>query len=642
MKFPKSDEILKFMKKPSYRPMRARDISRRLGVGKENRKALKQILRRLIQDGDVIRIKGGRYKISQEDLKWEISHSPQPADRILAEQQILGKFVRTGKTGVIIPRNRKILPLSIQRDEVKGIRSGSLVLVEVRRAPKSTGHLSAAVKDVLGKSGNLDVEKKGLFAEYNLPEVFPSEVMREANEISTHILPQDLEGRVDLRGNMNITVDNDRAKDFDDAVCIIRTDSGYRLWVSIADVFHYVKIGSSIDNEALQRGTSIYLPENVIPMLPEKLSDWMCSLVQDEDRLTKTVEMDFDQQGVMVDFKIYNSVIKSRARLTYTEVSHIIAEKKGRISSTGSLVGTKRDGHLVESLKIMKELYERLRERRLERGGIDFDIPEPELIRDELGRTVDVVKSERNVAHGIVEEFMITANRAVAEYIFYSKVPSIYRIHEPPDIGTIKELALALRNLGYVLHMGGKIRAADIQQLILEAKEEPEEIAVNTLILRSMKRAVYSSEKKSHFGLALDHYTHFTSPIRRYPDLVVHRIINSIIYKRRTPYGEESLEWITAHSSVRERFAVEVEREAIKLERVYMMKSHVGEGFEGFVISVLPYGIFVELKEIFVEGFVPREKMRNRGKRFEIGGRVNVKVIEADVERKRITLELFE
>jgi ribonuclease R len=622
--------------------MRARDISRRLGVGKESRKALKQVLRRLLQKGAVTRIKGGRYKVSQEDHKEGTSHSPRTSVRMPAEGKILGKFVRTGKTGVIVPRNRKIPPLSIRRDEVKGIRSGSLVLVEVLRTPESTNNLSAAVIDVLGKSGNLDVEKKGLFVEYNLPEEFPSEVIREASEIHPRISPQDLEGRVDLRENLNVTIDNDRAKDFDDAVCILHTDFGFRLWVSIADVFNYVKIGSAIDNEALQRGTSIYLPESVIPMLPEKLSDWMCSLVQGEDRLTKTVEMDFDPQGVMVDFKIYNSVIKSWARLTYTEVSHVLAEKKGRVGSIGSLRGSKKDAHLVESLKIMRELYERLRERRLERGGIDFDIPEPELIRDELGRTVDIVKSERNVAHGIIEEFMITVNRAVAEYIFYSKVPSIYRVHEPPDIGSIKELAIALRNLGYFLHIDGKIRAADIQRLILEAKEEPEEIAVNTLILRSMKRACYSNERKGHFGLALDHYAHFTSPIRRYPDLVVHRIINSLINKRRPPYDEESLDWIADHSSTRERFADEVEREAIKLERVYMMKSHVREGFEGFVISILPYGIFVELKEIFVEGFVSREKMRNQGKRFDIGQRVRVKVVDADVERKRITLELIE
>jgi ribonuclease R len=641
MKLPGPDEIVKFMKKPSYRPMRAREISKRLGIPKESRKVLKKILMRLIQEGTVVRVGGGRYRLSQEEAKEEITQLPQLTGRIPKEGKILGKFIRTGKTGVIIPRNKKIPPLSIRHDETKGIRNGSLVVVEILRPSKPGSHLSATVVDILGRSGSLDVEKKGLSIEYNLPEEFSSKVMKEAKEIPSQILPQDLEGRVDLRGILNVTIDNDRAKDFDDAVCISRIDSGYKLWVSIADVFHYVKLGSAIDNEALQRGTSIYLPEKVIPMLPEMLSDWMCSLVPNEDRLTKTVEMDFDREGVMLDFKVYNSVIRSRARLTYTEVSHIV-EKKGKSSSTGLLRGGKRDAHLVESFKVMKELYEKLRERRLGRGGLDFDIPEPELIRDELGRTVDVVKSERNVAHGIIEEFMITANRAVAEYIFYSKVPSIYRIHEPPDIGSIKELAGALRNLGYILHLDGKLKASDIQRLIFEAKGEPEEIAVNTLILRSLKRAVYSSERKGHFGLALDHYTHFTSPIRRYPDLVVHRIINSLINNRRPPYDEESLEWIAAHSSARERFADEIEREAIKLERVYMMKSHVRREFEGFVISVLPFGIFVELSEIFVEGFVPRERMKNRGRRFDIGQRVKVKVIEADVERRRITLELIE
>ncbi len=639
MKLPDTDEIVKLMKKSSYRPMRSREISRCLGVSKEGRKVLKDLLMKLIREGAVVRVGGGRYRLSEGEAKQGIVDSSQPSSIIPAQGKILGKFVRTGNTGLIMPRNKKNPPLLIRHNEVKGIRNGSLVVAEVMRPSKHDGRLSATVLDVIGKSGSLDVEKKGLFVEYNLPQEFPSEVMREVNEIPSEILPEDLTGKADLRGNLNITIDNDTAKDFDDAVCILRTDSGYKLWVSIADVFHYVRLGSAVDNEALQRGTSIYLPERVIPMLPERLSDWMCSLVPNQDRLTKTVEIDFDQEGSILDFKIYSSVIRSHARLTYSEVSQIV-ERKGKANSTGLLRGSQMDARLVERLKAMNELYERLKERRLERGGIDFDIPEPELIRDELGRTVDVVKSERNVAHGIIEEFMITANRVVAEYIFYSKALSIYRIHETPDIGSIKELAGDLKNLGYIFHIVGKLKAADIQKLIFEAKGEPEEIAVNTLILRSLKRAVYSNNNKEHFGLALDHYTHFTSPIRRYPDLVIHRIINSLINKRRNPYNEESLEWIAAHSSTRERFADEVEREAIKLERVYMMKSHVKKEFEGFVISVLPFGIFVELKEIFVEGFVPRDKMKSRGMRFDTGQKVKVRVIEADVERRRITLEL--
>jgi len=618
--------------------MRAREISKRLGVPKESRKTLKKTLRKLVYEGTLTRIRGGRYALSNEvsgvkevEVKEEVSSlSDNSSGKLPGDGKILGKFLRTGKTGIIVPRNGKIPSLIVKLSDVKGVRSESLVVAQIPRLSRRIGRPVGRVVDVLGKAGNLEVEKKGLLVEYGLSEEFPSNVLKESEEIPPHILPEDLAGRVDLRGILTVTIDNDTAKDFDDAVAVSRTDSGYKLWVSIADVSYYVKLGSVIDNEALQRGTSVYLPEKVIPMLPERLSNHICSLVSDEQRLAKTVEMDFNKQGLMVDFRIYNSVIRSHARLTYTQVSHML-EKRGRVS--------KKDKELFENLKIMKELYEKIRERSVERGELDFDIPEPELIRDELGRTVDVIKSKRNVAHGIIEEFMIAANSAAAEYIFRSKSPSIYRVHEPPDLASLKDLAVALKKLGYTLPVGRKLKALDIQQVIYKSKGAPEQLAVNTMILRSLKRAVYSTSVRGHFGLALEHYTHFTSPIRRYPDLVVHRIINSLINGRRVPYNEESLEWIADHSSIRERFADEVEREATKLERVYMMKSHVGEEFGGFVISVLPFGIFVELKEIFVEGFVPRERIR-RGKWFEIGHEVRVKVIEADVERRRITLDL--
>src|SRR3972149_9870546 len=641
------NDIVKLMKRQSYRPMRARELSRRLGVPKEGRKALKKALIKLIQEGMITRIRGGRYRIHGEDVKKEIVHSPLSPAGVLRSPKILGKFVRTGKTGVVLPRNQKIPPIIIRHSEVKGLRNGSLVIAEIPRTPKrdTSSEVGArhavplqnrdarlgVIVNVLGRSGGLDAERSGLFVEYNLPQEFPHGVVKESKGIPSDVVPEDLKGRVDLRSILTVTIDNDRAKDFDDAVGISLTQSGYKLWVSIADVSYYVKLGSIVDNEALQRATSIYLPESVIPMLPESLSNWTCSLVENEDRLTKTVEMDFNWEGQMLDFKIYNSVIRSRYRLTYTEVSHIL-ERNGK--------GSKREQELIDNLKIMNELYEKVKERRIERGGLDFDIPEPELIRDELGRTIDVVKSERNVAHGLIEEFMISANKAVAEYVHYSKTPSIYRIHEPPDITSIKELSLELRNLGYKLHVDGKLKAADIQRVIFESKDDSQKVAINTLILRSLKRAVYSNEKEGHFGLALKHYTHFTSPIRRYPDLVVHRIVNSLINERRPPYDEESLEWTATHSSTRERFTDEVEREAIKIERVYTMKHHVGKEVDGFVISVLPFGMFVELREIFVEGFVPREKMKNRGKGFNIGQGVKVKVIEADLERRRVTLEL--
>jgi len=638
MKVPNLDEIIKLLKKPSYRPMRAREISKRLGVPKEHRKVLKKILRKLVYQGTLTRLRGGRYVISDQqgrndtkEAKEEVSPlSSASSIKPLGDGKILGKFVRAGKKCIIVPRNGRMPHLSVKLNEAKGVRSESLVVAEVPRLSSLSRRPTATILSVLGKAGNLDVEKKGLLVDYGLSEEFPSDVIRDSEEIPSQIVDEDLAGRTDLRGILTVTIDNDTAKDFDDAVAISRLDSGYKLWVSIADVSHYVKLGSALDNDALQRGTSVYLPDSVIPMLPERLSNHICSLVPDQDRLTKTAEMDFNDRGVMVGFRVYNSVIRSRARLTYTQVSQML-EKKGRVG--------KRDRELVESLKIMKELYEKIRERSIERGEIDFDLPEPELIRDELGRTIDVIKSQRNVAHGIIEEFMIAANNAVAEYIYSSRNPSIYRVHEPPDFASIKDLAVALNKLGYTLPLGRRLKARDIQQVVFESKDKPEQLAVHTLILRSLKRAIYSTNIEGHFGLALDHYTHFTSPIRRYPDLVIHRIVNSLINGRRVPYDLESLEWIANHSSIKERLADEVEREATKLERVHMMKSHVGKEFEGFVISILPFGIFVELKEIFVEGFVPREGIR-KGKWFEIGHGVKVKVVDADVERRRITLEL--
>ncbi|MCI0454921.1 MAG: VacB/RNase II family 3'-5' exoribonuclease [Candidatus Dadabacteria bacterium] len=630
MKLPDSNDILKFMKNPSYRPMRVRELSKRLEVPKEDRKAFRKALKKLILAGTIVKIRGGRYRTPQGNAKKEAFELPTSRAGISRSGKILGRFVRTGKTGVILPRNPKIPPIRVQHNEVKGVRSSSLVIAELSSLPERGAPLGVIV-DVLGKAGNLGAERDGLFFEHNLPKEFSQEVMRESNEISSEVLPGELKGRVDLQEILTLTIDNDRAKDFDDAVAVSLTSSGYKLWVSIADVSYYVKLGSAIDNEALQRGTSVYLPETVIPMLPERLSDWTCSLVENEKRLTKTVEMDFNREGMMLGFKIYNSVIRSRFRLTYTEVSHIL-----EIGAKGS----KRDHALIESLKIMSELYGKLKQRRLDRGGLDFDIPEPELIRDELGRTIDVVKSERNVAHGLIEEFMISANNAVAEYIFYSKAPSMYRIHEPPDFASIKELSQELKNLGYNLNIYGKLKAGDIQRVIFESKDDSQKIAINTLILRSLKRAVYSTQVEGHFGLALDHYTHFTSPIRRYPDLIVHRVVNSLINERRPPYDEESLEWMATHSSTRERFADEVEREAIKIERVYTMKHHLGREFDGFVISVLPFGIFVELREIFVEGFLPIERIRSRGRRFKLGQDVKVKVIGADLERRRVTLGL--
>jgi len=634
IKLPGPREVEKFMKRPSYRPSRAREISKRLRVEKEGRGAFKNVLRKMVNEGKILRIRGGRYALSEgftTSGKEKTAISPV---RVRNQGKIIGKFIRTGKTGIILARNTNGSRIAVRLGDAKGIRSGSLVIAELRGARVEENIPKINIVEVLGKAGKLDVEYKGLSADYNLPNGFSREALRESEEIPSEVSPDYLRGRVDLRGCCIFTIDNDTAKDFDDAVGISRVSNGYKLWVSIADVTNYVRLGSGVDNDALQRGTSIYMPHMVIPMLPEKLSNELCSLVPHEDRLAKTVEMHFNDGGDITDYKIYKSVIRSHARLNYSFASDLLNKRSAEKAVRKEI---------VQSLQSMKELYERVRERRISNGELNFDIPEPELIRDELGRTVDVVKLTRNIAHGIIEEFMIAANTSVAMHIFNSKTPSIYRIHDIPDIMSLKELADDLKKLGYSLRINGNIKAKDIQRVILESKGRPEEIAVNMLILRSLKRALYSTATRGHFGLALRHYTHFTSPIRRYPDLVVHRLIDCILSGRRIPYTPESLEWISNHCSMRERYADELEREAIKLESANMMKTHVGKEFEGVVVSVLPFGIFVELKEVFVEGFVPREKIKSHKRRwYEIGQSVKVKVDDADVERRRITLDLVD
>jgi ribonuclease R len=625
-------EIEKFMKGSSYRPSRAREISKRLHVPKENRRTFKNVLRKMVNEGRLMRIRGGRYVLPEGVVYGGKKKTTISPARIRNEGRIIGKFIRTGKTGIILARNTNGSRIAVRLGDVKGIRSGSLVIAGLQEERVKENIPKIDILEVLGKAGKIDVEYKGLAAEYNVPDGFSTEGLRESEKFPSEVSPEYLRGREDLRGCCIFTIDNDTAKDFDDAVGISRVNDGYKLWVSIADVSNYVILGSGIDNDALQRGTSIYMPHMVVPMLPEKLSNELCSLVPHEDRLTKTVELHFNGGGDIKDYKIYKSVIRSHARLNYSLASELLNKQSAE-------KGVKKE--IVQGLRLMKELYERVRERRISNGELNFDIAEPELIRDELGRTVDVVKLTRNIAHGIIEEFMIAANTSVATHIFNSKTPSIYRIHEVPDIISLKELADDLKKLGYFLKSNGNIKVKDIQRVILQSKGRPEEIAVNMLILRSLKRALYSTAASGHFGLALRHYTHFTSPIRRYPDLVVHRLIDCILGGRKIPYTTESLEWISNHCSARERYADELEREAIKLESANMMKSHVGKEFEGIVVSVLPFGIFVELKEVFVEGFVPREKIKRRRKGpFEIGQSVKVKVEEADAERRRITLDL--
>jgi ribonuclease R len=615
--------------------MRTKELSRRLGVPKEGRMLLKKVLGKMVTDGKIGRTKGGYiYSAVKETTK--VKTEPVRTNALIKGMvkggRILGKFVRTGHTGKIIPKDDRIPHIHLQAREIKNLRNHSLVVFEISGGVSTSRKVKGHIADVLGKAGDLEVEKKGLLVEYELEEHFPPEAMRELAEIPDEVPESEIKRRVDLRDEIIFTIDNDDAKDFDDAVGIAKTHSGYRLLVSIADVSYYVRIGGGIDTEALGRGTSVYMPHMVVPMLPERLSNDLCSLVPYKDRLTKTVEMDFNRKGQMTDFRIYNSVIRSAARLTYSKVA-------ARLSGSDHV--PLEEKQITEKLFIMNELYQHIRKIRMEKGELNFDIPEPDLIRDELGRTVDVVRTQRNLAHCLIEEFMIAANTAVAKFTCQAEVPSLYRIHEMPDEESMLELSEGLKKLGYTLSTGGNVDTLDFQRIINMSRGRPEEIAVNMLILRSLKRATYSTETKGHFGLAIKHYTHFTSPIRRYPDLIVHRITNALLKHGSHPYDKESLDWVADHASKKERYADEIEREAINLERAYLMKSYIGQEYEGVILSVLPFGMFVEVKEVFVEGLVPKDSIVNWRKRwFDIGQTVRVKVTAADVEKRRITLNL--
>ena len=642
MKIPKPKEIIRLLKSSNGRPMRSKEISRRLGMPKEARPLLKKILRKMVSQGKLSRLDAGKYAVSdykpgatkskENQNRQEIKPTSAKLKGVAKDGKVIGKFVRTGKTGKIIPRDSLIPHILLQPSDIKQLRNNSLVVAELQNKISRSGRLKGRVIDVLGKAGDLSTEKKGLLIEYDLTEEFQNSIKTELDKIPEQIAKAEIKRRVDLREHTIFTIDGEDAKDFDDAVGINKTSSGYKLWVCIADVSHYVRMGSAIDNEALSRGTSVYLPDRVIPMLPEKLSNNLCSLVPHEDRLTKTAEMDFNKKGEMTGFKIYNSVINSSARLTYTQVVEDLS-KKGRIP--------KDQQEIMSVLRNMKELYEKIRELRIKSGKLDFDIPEPNLIRDELGRVVDVIKSKRNFAHEMIEEFMIAANVAVANHLCDSNVPAIYRIHETPDVDSLIKLKDGLKKLGYMLSASEDIDSLDIQRIINQSKGKNEEVPVNMLILRSLKRAFYSALDEEHFGLALVHYTHFTSPIRRYPDLIVHRILNALFQKKSPPYDEKTVEWIAEHSSKRERLATEVEREAMSIERTQLMKPYIGEEFDGIVISVMPFGMFVEVTEMFVEGLVPKDSIPNwRNRWFDIGQRLKVKVVDANLEKRGITLNL--
>jgi ribonuclease R len=693
------NKILSFMTEAG-RPFSFKELARTFEVRREKKDEFKRFLRDLVKDGSLVKIRGGRYGVPSKMnlVTGELSTHPdgygfvrpegggedvfinprkmnsamhndtvvarvesvkergRREGRIIrvlkrAHKTIVGRYEAGKGFGIVVPSDERILDRIIIPDGARGVKDGTMVEAEITRWPAK--HLSPAGKitAVMGDPEDPDVEAEVILKKFGLPGKFPPVVMHEVRSIPLTVSKEDLHGRVDLRDKKVFTIDGETAKDFDDAVSIEKTAHGFRLWVSIADVSHYVKEGTALDAEAYGRGTSVYFPDRCIPMLPEALSNGICSLNPNEDRLTMTAELDLDTYGNVKKKRFYKSVIKSVERMTYTNVRKILLSEDAEVQ--------KRYAHIEADLKLMEELAEKLRTLRSHAGSIDFDLPEPQIIIDIEGKVEDIVRSERNVAHRIIEEFMLAANRAVAEEFSTKGLPFIYRVHEEPDSESIDEFREFVSGFGLHLKAGGP---KAFQKVLKSVEGRPEERLVNHVLLRSMKQAVYSEENVGHFGLAFSDYTHFTSPIRRYPDLVVHRLLGLLLrggYNEDAREGMEArLPGIASHTSSRERKAMEAEREIADLKKAQFMEDKVGTEFDGFISGVTSFGFFVELKDYFVEGLVhvstladdyyifdeKRHSLIGESKKrvFRLSDGVRVRLKNVDIERRRLDMVLAE
>lgn len=579
-----------------------------------------------------------------------------------ATTRVVGRYEETRRGAIVIPDDQRLnLVVSIPAKGRGSAEDGHQVVTELSSYPSGGRPAEGRIIEVLGWPDDPEVEVQSVIRRFDLPHIFGADVLAEADAIADTVSLGDLKGRVDLRSMPTVTIDGETARDFDDAVSLRREGNNFRLWVSIADVSHYVKKDSPLDSEAYLRGTSVYFPDRCIPMLPERLSNGICSLNPNVDRLTMTAEMLFDPNGAMLDSSFYPSVIKSSARLTYTIVKQIIVDADREVA----------DKHrpVAPMLLEMKELALILMAMRKTRGSIDFDLPEPEIIIGLTGQTEGIVRAERNLAHQLIEEFMLAANEAVARYITSGGIPFLYRVHENPDPAKLQTFQDFVFGFGYEFKLvEEKVKPSELQRLLAQAEGRPEERMINYALLRCMKQARYSADNVGHFGLASECYCHFTSPIRRYPDLVVHRILKAALSvaagkeqqdkraSKQLAIATERLGEVAEHTSKRERVAMEAERDVVEMKKLQFMQKHVGEQFDGYITGVTAFGFFVELEELFVEGLVHistltddmythAEKQhsligRRSGTIFRIGDAARITVVSVSPGTRRIEFAL--
>ena len=573
-----------------------------------------------------------------------------------ANQEIVGTFQRERDYGFIICDNQKFSKdVYVSPKNSKGVRDGDKVVAEILDYGDDRHKPEGRIKENLGSMNAPGTDILAIVKSYNIPSEFPVKVMNQAARVPDHVLEADWDGRMDLTDWQTVTIDGEDAKDLDDAVTLTKEDNIYHLGVHIADVSNYVQGGSALDKEALKRGTSVYLADRVVPMLPERLSNGICSLNQGEDRLTLSCLMDIDENGTVVSHKIAETVIRVDRRMSYNQVRCILED--------GDTETSREYKDLVPMFFLMKELSALLRKRRHHRGSIDFDFPESKITLNGAGRAIDVQPYEANVATEIIEDFMLMANETVAKEYCKGEYPFVYRTHENPDPERIEELLTLLHHQGIQIRKSGQeITPKEIQEILESIQGLPNETMISRLTLRTMKQARYTTECSGHFGLAARYYCHFTSPIRRYPDLQIHRIIRDNIRGRlqregKTEHYREILEEVARQSSVCERRAQEAERESDRLKKAEYMSYHLGEEFEGIISGVTAYGFYVELPNT-IEGLVhvtslsddyyafDQESYELKGeltkKTYHLGQKVRVRVADADALKRTVDFTVIE
>ncbi len=571
-------------------------------------------------------------------------------------QTVVGTYESSKNFGFVIADNKRFtMDIYVAKGDTLKAHHGDKVVCEITQWPKKGRNPEGRIIEILGKKGEQGVDILSIIRQHDLPEGFPNKVLSEAEKISEEIPIEEIKRRVDLRNLTIFTIDGADAKDLDDAVSIeLLSNGNYKLGVHIADVSHYVKENTKLDKEALKRATSVYLVDRVVPMLPPKLSNGVCSLHPNVDRLTLSIFMEIDHTGKVLKHDIVETIINSSARMTYTDVSDILENDDSELMEKYS--------NLIDDFKTMEKLSKILMKKREDRGAIDFDFPEAKIILDKKGKVLDIKKYERRIANRIIEEFMLISNETIAEHFFWLTIPFVYRIHETPSEEKIQQFNKFVASFGYLIKGDlEEVHPKSLQALTKEVEGKKEELVVNTLMLRSLKQARYSPDCSGHFGLAAKYYSHFTSPIRRYPDLQIHRIIKEFLNGKMTQKRIEALKHIVSNaseqSSLRERAADDAERDVDDLKKAEYMADRVGEEFEGVISSVTSFGMFVELNNT-VEGLIRVSNLEDdyyifdtenyllRGehtkKVYRIGDALKVKVSKVNIDFKEIEFAIVQ